>query len=153
MKFLSVLAGAIWKKLPSWGRSRITRLTQPTFTVSVAGVITGPDGRVLLLNHLLRPHSGWGLPGGFINAGEQPEDAFRREIREETGLEIEVLGLIRIRTLKRHVEILYLAKTDGTPEVNSREIIEFRWFEPDAPPPEMNLDQQFLIRKVLRPDG
>ena len=152
MKFLTALVGSIWRKLPWWGRNQITRLTQPTFTVSVAGIITGPDGRVLLLNHVLRPHSGWGLPGGFIKVGEQPEASVRRELREETGIELEDVEQIRIRTLRRHVEILFRAKTTGQPEISSREILEFGWFDPESPPPEMNLDQQFLIRKILRPD-
>ena len=145
--------GKIWKLLPPWARTRIARLTQPTFTVSVAGIITDVDGRVLLLNHLLRPRSGWGLPGGFINVGEQPAAAFRREIKEETGIDVTDLVLLKIRTLKRHVEILYTAHSTGQPTVLSREIIELAWFAPDDVPPEINLDQQFLIRKVLMPDG
>jgi 8-oxo-dGTP diphosphatase len=149
--FISII-GKIWKKLPPRVRTRLTRLTQCTFTVSVAGIITESDGRVLLLNHVLRPFSGWGLPGGFINLGEQPEAAFRREIREETGLEINDVSLYRVRTLKRHVEILFLATASGRASVISREIIELDWFDPDQIPGEMNLDQQFLIRKVLRPD-
>ena len=144
--------GKIWKKLPPWVRMRLTRLSQPTFTVSVAGIITNAEGAVLLLNHVLRPVSGWGIPGGFINFGEQPEAAFKREIREETGIEMTDISLYRIRTLKRHVEIMYTAKSTGDAQVKSREIIELGWFDPDGVPVEMNLDQQFLIRKVLRPD-
>ncbi len=144
--------GKLWKLLPPWVRTQITRLTQPTFTVSVAGIITDDEGRVLLLNHLLRPRSGWGLPGGFINFGEQPAKAFRREVMEETGLEIFEIELLSARTFKRHVEILFTARSSGTAKVLSREIIELEWFAPDGVPPEMNLDQQFLIRKVLLPD-
>lgn len=142
----------IWKLLPPWARTRITRISQPSFNVSVAGIVTNRDGRVLLLNHLLRPRSGWGLPGGFIKFGEQPSDAFARELKEETGLEIGEVKLLRTRTFKRHVEILFTAKALGSASVLSREIIELAWFEPDRIPAEMNLDQQFLIRKVLLPD-
>ena len=144
--------GKIWKILPSWIRTYLTRLAQPIFTVSVAGIITNDDGQVLLLNHVLRPVSGWGVPGGFIDFGEQPEAALRREIREETGLALTDISLYRIRTLSRHVEILFTAKASGEAMVKSREIIELDWFEPDGVPAEMNVDQQFLIRKVLRPD-
>jgi len=123
-----------------------------TFTVSVAAVITNERGEVLLLNHVLRPRSGWGIPGGFIDAGEQPEAALHREIREETGLELADVTLYRVRTLKRHVEIIYLASAVGEARVMTREIYELGWFSPDAVPAEMNLDQQFLIRKVLLPE-
>lgn len=144
--------GKIWKRLPPWARTKITRLTQPTFNVSVAGIITDDEGRVLLLNHLLRPRSGWGLPGGFIKFGEQPEAAFRRELKEETGIDLRDVKLLRTRTFKRHVEILFTAKSSGKGTVLSREILDLVWFAPESIPPEMNLDQQFLIRKVLLPD-
>ena len=123
-----------------------------TFTVSVAAIITHDRGEVLLLNHVIRPLSGWGIPGGFIDAGEQPEAALRREIREETGIELRDVSLHRVRTLKRHVEILFRAVAVGEPTVRSREISELGWFDPDDIPSEMNLDQQFLIHKVLRPE-
>lgn len=138
--------------MPPWARTKITRLTQPTFNVSVAGIITDDEGRVLLLNHLLRPRSGWGLPGGFIKFGEQPEAAFRRELKEETGIDLRDVKLLRTRTFKRHVEILFTARSSGKGTVLSREILDLVWFAPESIPPEMNLDQQFLIRKVLLPD-
>ncbi|MEP6944923.1 MAG: NUDIX domain-containing protein [Acidobacteriota bacterium] len=152
MPLLLKMVGGLWKKLPPWARTSVTRLTQPKFTVSVAGLITNNDGRVLLLNHLLRPSSGWGLPGGFINRGEQPATAFRREIREEIGLEIRDIKLLKIRTFKRHVEILFRASASDEGAVLSREIISLQWFAPDEIPREMNIDQQFLIRKLLIPD-
>ena len=130
----------------------ITRGFQVRFTVSAAGVITNEKGEVLLLNHVLRPVSGWGIPGGFLNFGEQPEAAFRREIREETGLDLRNVTLYRSRTLKRHIEIIFLAKAVGEASVNSREIIELGWFTVENMPPEMSLDQQFLVRKVLLPE-
>lgn len=144
--------GKMWKKLPASARTWITRRTQKTFTASVAALVTNELGQVLLLNHVLRPLSGWGMPGGFIGHGEQPEAALRRELREETGLELSEVVLYRVRTLKRHVEIVFLAKGVGDAEVRSREIIELGWFEVENVPPEMSLDQQFLIRRVLRPE-
>src|SRR5512141_1202663 len=127
-------AGALWKKLPPRARTVISRMTHPTFTVSVVGIISDIDGRVLLLNHVLRPRSGWGLPGGFINKGEMPAAAFKREISEETGLEMTDVLLYTVSTFKRHVEILYTAKTVGRPEVLSREIYELGWFNSEELP-------------------
>lgn len=146
------LIGKIWKILPRGVRARLSRTLQATFTVSAAGIITNESGEVLLLNHLLRPDSGWGIPGGFINKGEQPEAAFRREIREETGLELRDVSLNRVRTRGRHMEIFFTASGVGNAAVNSREILELNWFPIDAMPPEMSLDQQFLVRKVLGTD-
>jgi 8-oxo-dGTP diphosphatase len=141
--------GKVWKTMPKRARHWVTRLSQASFTVSAAAVVTNEAGEVLLLNHLLRPASGWGLPGGFINAGEQPDDAVRREIREETGLELRNIRLVRVRTLRRHIEIIFAAQAAGEPRVMSREIIELGWFAVDKMPPDLALDQQFIVKEAL----
>lgn len=144
--------GIVWKKLPQFVRWKIIRVTQPKFTVSAAAVITNDQGEVLLLNHVIRPKSGWGLPGGFIEHGEQPDEGIRREIREETGIEMNSLRMFRVRTLGTHVEMLFTAKADGTPEVKSREIKELGWFGLPALPEKLNGAQKTLIRQVLDGD-
>lgn len=127
----------------------LVRATQRKFTVSAAAVVFNSDGEVLLLNHVLRPYSGWGLPGGFIDHGEQPHDAIRRELMEEVGLELAELELYRIRTIRRHVEILFTATSAGEAEVASREIIELGWFAPDNLPERLSGPQKALIQRVL----
>jgi 8-oxo-dGTP diphosphatase len=144
------LIGGFWKRIPSRLRLLIIRLTQKKFTASVAVVITNRDGKVLLLEHILRPGSGWGIPGGFIEHGEQPDAAIRRELLEETGLELENVKMLRVRTLNRHIEMLFRAETGGTPRVLSREIKGFEWFLPEAMPAEMSPAQKATVEKVLR---
>ncbi len=141
--------GFAWKILPSWTRLRIIRVTQQKFTVSAAAVIVDAEGKVLLLNHLLRPFSGWGLPGGFITAAEQPEDAIRREIREETGLELTNVRMFRIRTVARHIEMLFLADPAGEASVQSREILGLGWFDPNDLPEKLSNGQKKVIREVV----
>jgi len=153
MKMFLELASKVWKILPRDGRVLLARITQKKFTASVAGVISNEKGEVLVLDHVLRPGSGWGLPGGFMEHFEQPDEALKRELKEETGLIISDVTFYRIRTLKRHIEVIFTAQASGDGEVLSREITQVRWFAPDALPPEMNVDQQFLIRKVFRIDG
>ena len=144
------LAAKLWKLLPRRGRRAITRSVQAKFTVSAAGIILNEKGQVLLLDHLLRPRSGWGLPGGFLERGEQVEAALRREVREETGLDLARVRLCRARTLDRHIEVIFLADAVGQPRVNSREIKSFAWFSVDDLPPEMALDLQFMLHAELR---
>lgn len=143
------IAGKIWKVMPRTMRVFVSRSVQTKFTASAAGVIVNDAGEVLLLNHFLRPVSGWGLPGGFLEASEQPEAAFRREIMEETGLELQDVVIFRVRTVTRHIEIFFKAKAVGEASVQSKEIIELGWFPPDKVPPEMSLDQQFLVKNAL----
>jgi ADP-ribose pyrophosphatase YjhB (NUDIX family) len=55
------------------------------------------DGSFLALERNQDPERGkWNMPGGFVEAGEGGPDAIRREVREETGLEIEVIEVIGI---------------------------------------------------------
>ena len=124
-------------------------MTQDKFTVSAAALITNDAGEVLLLDHHIRPASGWGLPGGFLEHGEQPDEGIRREIREETGLELHHLKLLRTRIVRTHLEILFRAGTRGEPDIKSREIRGFGWFGRDELPDLLNPVQKKLIRSVL----
>jgi 8-oxo-dGTP diphosphatase len=139
----------IWKKLNPKTRLGIIRATQNKFTVSVAAIIFNENEEVLLLDHVLRSDLSWGIPGGFINTGEQPETAVRREIREETGLELKNIKLIRLRTINRHIEILFRATPVGTAGVQSFEINELGWFKVNEMPEKMSHTQKQIIEKVL----
>ncbi len=147
------LAGKIWRWLPPAIRRSLIRTTQKRFTVSVIAVVRNEEDKILLLDHVLRPGSGWGPPGGFIDHNEQPEDAIRREIREETGLEITELEMVWIRTLQGHVEIIFRARAtasgSGELKVKSAEIHSARWFAFSEMPAEMSPVQKFVIEKTL----
>lgn len=59
----------------------------PTHILAAAGVVLNEAGEVLLVKH---HRQGWVFPGGIVEAGENVIDGVRREIMEETGVEIEV---------------------------------------------------------------
>jgi ADP-ribose pyrophosphatase YjhB (NUDIX family) len=143
------LISKAWKLLPRQGRTFVARRLEPKFTASVTGIITNERGEVLLLDHLLRPKSGWGPPGGFVEKGEQAETALRREIKEETGLDVRNIHLVRIRTFKRHLEIVFTAEAIGDAVVGSREIRSLEWFDPDKMPEDMGLHLHFQIKNAL----
>src|SRR5438270_8429155 len=90
---LKRLLAGLWRASPWFVRRAGVWLVQPRFAVTAGAVVCDERGRVLLLRHVLRKGSGWGIPGGFLARGEQPEDAIRREVREETGLELERVEL------------------------------------------------------------
>lgn len=69
-----------------------------SLTSAVAAVITDPVGRVLLCQQS-QGHRLWGLPGGRIRHGESPVHAAVRDIREETGMETDMIDLVGIYQL------------------------------------------------------
>jgi 8-oxo-dGTP diphosphatase len=151
---LKDLLGAIWRRAPKALRRWTVRFSHPRFAVTAAAIVTDGRGRVLLLKHRFRPGSGWGLPGGFIEKGEQPEAALRRELREEIGLEVELLKLFAVRAFKKpkQVEIVFMGQALGSPDELSFEIQEAVWFLPDEFPPQLPRDQTELIIRALN-DG
>lgn len=135
--------------MPAVIRVKLVRVTQKKFTVSVAAVVTNERNEVLLLDHVFRPGSGWGIPGGFIEHGEQIDEAIRRELLEETGLELEDVKIYHTRTNGPHIEFLVRARGKGTAEVKSLEIKRLGWFEPDNLPEKMSRAQKEIILEVL----
>lgn len=144
------LIGKIWSKTPRPVRVKAIRVSQKKFTSSVAAIIINKDKEVLLLDHVLRATSNWGIPGGFLEHFEHPDEAIKREINEETGLELENVTLYSVRTIQRHIEILFLAEPKGTAEVKSREINRLGWFTVDNLPENMSKVQKATVKRVFK---
>lgn len=145
--------GAVWRILPSSFRAGIARVGQRRFTVTTAAAIFDDDGRVLLLEHVFRPDTGWGLPGGFLSRNEQPEDGVRRELREEVGIELEDVQILFARAFggpHSQIEIIFRARAIGVPQPCSVEIKTAEWFSPDQLPGDLSKGQRRLIERVVK---
>jgi ADP-ribose pyrophosphatase YjhB (NUDIX family) len=142
---------ALFRRTPASMRRFLSRFSQPRFTVTAGAVITDDQDRVLLLEHVFRPGSGWGIPGGFIAAAEQPEAALRRELREEVGLELKRLEIAFVRTLRRpqHIEIVFRCCAQGEAQPRSLEVKNAAWFPLHALPETLSEDQRRLINRAL----
>jgi ADP-ribose pyrophosphatase YjhB (NUDIX family) len=151
---LAKILGQIWRRLPAVVRLRAAKLGQRRFTVTVAAILFDDAQRILLLEHVFRADRGWGVPGGFIAKGEQPEEALRRELREEVSIDLDDIRLIFTRTLARikQIEIYYRARVVGEPKPSSFEIKAARWFPLSDLPAELSQDQRRLIERALALD-
>lgn len=77
-----------------WGLMLAVKLLVPQHHVGAVGVIFNNAGQVLLVEHVFRPYYPWGLPGGWVERGEDPADTVQREIEEELQLQVEVKRLV-----------------------------------------------------------
>ncbi len=107
--------------------------------------ICDDEGRVLLQKRT--DGDWWGLPGGRLDAGDTFTGAARREAREETGLEVEIIQLVGAYTdpkvcsvypdgNRAQIAVLhFLARPSGGSLIAANEeTAELRWFEPGALP-------------------
>src|SRR4051812_32234784 len=151
---LKGLVAGLWRAAPRFVRRGGVWLTQPRFAVTAGAVVCDERGRVLLLKHVLRKGSGWGVPGGFLKGGEQPEEAIRRELREETGLELDSVELAFVRALRdvNQIEIIFRAgmKSEALARIeHGFEIDRAEWFAEDSLPESFSEDQRRIIRRAL----
>ncbi|HET6849551.1 MAG TPA: NUDIX domain-containing protein [Gaiellales bacterium] len=110
---------------------------------ATASALVMQDGRLLVTRRAREPYAGWlDLPGGFIEPGEHPQDAVRRELREETGLEIDVGELAGIFTDAygddgiSTLNLFYEARVAGGDARPNDDVSEILWLAPDRIDPE-----------------
>jgi 8-oxo-dGTP diphosphatase len=136
---LQTMALLVWRRLPRFLRRWIVRLFAPSFTVGAVCLIERDDGRVLLVRQVYR--NAWGVPGGLIKRNEDVDTCAKREVLEEVGVAIELVGepAVVVDAPPQRVDVAYRARlADGaSPDdvgPRSPEIREVRWFALDELP-------------------
>ena len=96
-------------------------------SVSVAAVITDDHGRALLIQR--RDNHRWEPPGGVLELGETIHDGLRREVREETGLDVEPVTLTGVyKNMNRGIiALVFRCKITGGDLTTTDEASAFRW--------------------------
>ena len=145
----SVIA-PLWRRLPPRVKLGLASFRAPPHQVSVVAVICDDHDRVLLAEHSVRSPR-LSPPGGFVAHREQPEDALRREVREEVGLELTHVSLAFVRTLHAlpQMEIVFLCHARGAPEVDGLEILSARWVPLADLPADLDPDERERIFRAL----
>jgi ADP-ribose pyrophosphatase YjhB (NUDIX family) len=103
----------------------------------VAGAIAELDDGIVLIQRSIEPGYGrWTFPGGFVERGEVAENAAARETLEETGLEIEVGGIVGLYTYEGQIPAIavFAAKVLGGEPTPLDETLDVRSFTRDELP-------------------
>ncbi|MBN1565307.1 MAG: NUDIX hydrolase [Anaerolineae bacterium] len=123
---------------------RVMRLVQPHFTAGAVGVLLDESQtRVLLVEHVFHTRTPWGLPGGWMDRGEDPAQTVEREFYEETGLKVRAVQplLIQRSRLHGHMDIAFYCVLDAGAGYDSQairlsgELISWDWVALDDLPP------------------
>ncbi|MEM0217649.1 MAG: NUDIX hydrolase [Candidatus Nezhaarchaeales archaeon] len=121
--------------------------------VTVDGVVVRSVGSIVLVRRRRPPYEGyWALPGGFVEYGETVEEAVKREVEEETGLIVDIKGLIGVyskpdRDPRGHViSIAYLTIEAGGELRSSKETQVGEFF---VIPKKLAFDHREILRDGL----
>jgi mutator protein MutT len=126
----------------------------PTRPFLGVGTLIFEGRNILLVERAKEPLKGyWSIPGGIVEAGEKLEDAVRREVREETGLEIEPLAMFEIferimpdsemRPEYHYVLIDYMCRVVGGQLAAASDVSQAAWVS------EQNLREYRLTEGTL----
>jgi len=164
--------------LTGYNHPEVLAAVRPDLTVPDLGVLQGllakrksarPISTVGALIHdgagkvlMIRTHkwgNRWGIPGGKIERGEPSEEALRREVREETGLELSGIRFVMVQDCIDSPEFMrpehfillnYVARASGTDVVLNDEAQEFRWVSPaEASGLDLNEPTRLLLQEVI----
>ena len=104
-------------------------------------IVVNDDGEILLIRR--SDNDNWAVPGGAMDLGESLPQAAVRETAEETGVEVEITGIVGIYTDPRHVilytsdnevrqefSVVFTARPIGGTPTTSAESAEVRWVAP-----------------------
>ncbi|NDJ75962.1 MAG: NUDIX domain-containing protein [Chloroflexi bacterium] len=158
MRLVHRWMGVLLRRFPWLGGvvQRLYRVLQPQFSIGVIGGLPDAAGeRVLLVEHVYHPRQPWGLPGGWLDRGEDPSQTVEREFQEEVGLHIwavQPLVVHRSRLLRGHMDVIYLCALNGDGEqiiTLDDELTGYRWASWDDLPPGMPSHAREAIRLAL----
>lgn len=132
----------------------VTLYRNPVPTVDI--VIHDPGRGVVFVERANPPH-GWALPGGFVDYGETVEQAAVREATEETGLDVELTGLLGVysdpaRDPRRHtLSVVFTARAHDAAALRAGDdAARAGFYPPQSPPGPLVFDHAKIVDDFLR---
>jgi len=124
----------------------------PGLPIPAASSLIVNEGKILFIQRAKKPGKGkWGFPGGSLKERETSLQAIKREIKEETGLDIEIkrkLGtyLYLNKNSEYSIDCFLAESRNSKLKLDPREIIDAKWLKPEE---GLNLDLTSTSRQVL----
>ncbi|MBI5716487.1 MAG: NUDIX hydrolase [Burkholderiales bacterium] len=108
-----------------------THWNNPTPVLAAIIECTDREGRVLLARNAAWPGRMFALITGFMEAGETPEEGIRREVAEETSLDVQALDLVGVYDFQRMNQVIIAYHAQARGEISlSPELAEYKLFAP-----------------------
>jgi len=117
-------------------------------------VIVEVDGGIALIRRR-NPPPGWAIPGGFIDYGERAEDAARREMREELGVDVDLVALLGVysdpaRDARGHtISTVYVGRANDSPRAGD-DAADAGVFRRDTLPTPLAFDHARILEDYFR---
>lgn len=120
------------------------------FTIGVFGMIFDEQNRILLCHR--RDYDLWNLPSGGLESREPPWEGVKREVKEETGFDVEVIKLIGIYSKRDHDDLAlsFLCKIIGGKATLNNEADKIEYFEINKLPANTVPKQVKRIKDALQ---
>lgn len=122
---------------------------------TVGGLVVNPNGEVLIVRSS-KWNNKFRVPGGHVELGERAEDAIKREVKEETGLNVEPVKLLLIHQAiypedyHKHEHFIfmdYICQTKSSEvKLDGRELQEYVWMKPEE---ALKLDMEEYTRNFV----
>ena len=149
------------KNYIKWLREKVGHA--PVILVAAGAIIEGKDGTILFQQRGDRKKVVWGLPGGMMEVGENAEQTMRREVKEETGIDVTVKHFLGAYTNspidtypngdKAHVVLfVFVCKSSGgILQADGKETLNVKYANPknmkDMFPRHIRVVQDYLHKK------
>jgi 8-oxo-dGTP diphosphatase len=122
------------------GKFAVLRLTAGVMGIAVV------DEHILLARTMYDPNF-WRLPGGFLEPGESPQAALKRELMEELGCDSHVKELAGVyyKTYEANLNMIFAVDLDGEPVADGEELTEISWHSLSSLPKSVSPRQRQVI--------